>query len=374
MRRLLNLALIAGFLVIIGLPLSANIAGKDGGDKEAENRDLAAFPPFAWTWDGLMAWPSGLDSWFQDHFGFRSTLVRWYGKSRYFGLRVSPSQDVVRGKEGWLYYASDGGLEDFTNANPLPPGEVENWRQTVLRARDWCRAHGITYIFTIPPDKPVIYPEYFDDNVRQLSPVSRADQVFTATLDTGVVVDVRQALMAGKSHDRLFHRTDTHWNSRGAFLAYQEIIDAVHRQLPAVPPAHQRSEFNATSRVIDGLDLAGMIGLKRVLQEEDLQLLPKKGRGYVVVEPPGAYATAGEGRIVTEIPGSTLPRAVIFRDSFASWLAPLLSEHFSRAVYLWQNDFDPDEVLKEHADVVIEEIVGRHLHNFIPSPELIPDP
>jgi hypothetical protein len=30
-------------------------------------------------------------------------------------------------------------------------------------------------------------------------------------------------------------------------------------------------------------------------------------------------------------------------------------------------------VLKEHADVVIEEIVGRHLHNFIPSPELIPD-
>jgi hypothetical protein len=374
MRRLLNLALVAGFLVIIGLPLSANIAGKDGGDQEAENRDLAVFPPFAWTWDALKAWPSGLDSWFQDHFGFRSTLVRWYGKSRYFGLRVSPSQDVVRGKEGWLYYASDGGLEDFTNANLLPPGEVENWRQTVLRARDWCRAHGVTYVFTIAPDKPVIYPEYFDDNVRQLSPVSRADQVFTATLDSGVVVDVRQALMAGKSHDRLFHLTDTHWNSRGAFLAYQEIIDTVHRQLPAVPPARQRSEFNATSRLIDALDLAGMIGLKRVLHEEDLQLLPKKGRGYVVVEPRGAYATAGEGRIVTEIPGSTLPRAVIFRDSFASWLAPLLSEHFSRAVYLWQNNFDPDEVLKEHPDVVIEEIVGRHLHNFIPSPELIPDP
>ena len=55
-------------------------------------------------------------------------------------------------------------------------------------------------------------------------------------------------------------------------------------------------------------------------------------------------------------------------------LAPFLSEHFSRVVYLWQNNFDADEVLKEHADVVIEEIVGRHLHNFIPSPELIPDP
>ena len=75
---------------------------------------------------------------------------------------------------------------------------------------------------------------------------------------------------------------------------------------------------------------------------------------------------------MTEIPGSTLPRAVIFRDSFASRLVPFLSEHFSRAVYLWQNDFDADVVRQEHPDVVIQEIVGRHLYVYSPSPELIP--
>jgi alginate O-acetyltransferase complex protein AlgJ len=374
MRRLLNIVLVAGFLVIIGLPLAANVAGHDGGDQEAENRDLAKFPAFEGTWASAVAWPTGVDLWFQDHFGFRSALVRWYGESRYFGLHVSPSSQVVRGRNGWLYYADDAGLDDFTNERLLPPGEIENWRQTILRARDWCRARGIAYVFTIAPDKHVVYPEYFDDRVRQLTPVSRTDQVFTATLDTGVVVDVRQALLAGKSHDRLFHMTDTHWNDRGAFLAYQQIIEAVHRQLPAVPPARDRSQFTPTSRILSGRDLAAIIGLKWVLSEEDLLLTPKKGRGYVVVEPPGSYATAGEGRIVTEIPGSSLPRAVVFRDSFTSVLAPFLSEHFSRVVYLWQNNFDANDVLKERADVVIEEIVGRHLHNFIPSPELIPDP
>jgi alginate O-acetyltransferase complex protein AlgJ len=374
MRRLLNAALAAGFLLVIGLPLAANIVGRDGGDQEAENRDLAKFPKFEGTWDSVVSWPNGLDAWFQDHFGFRSTLVRWYGESRYYGLQVSPSAQVVRGNEGWLYYADDAGLDDYTNENPLPPGEIENWRQAILRARDWCRAHGIAYVFTIPPDKPVIYPEYYDNTVLQLSPVSRADQVFTSTLDTGVVIDVRQSLLAGKSRERLFHKTDTHWNDRGAFLAYQQIIDAVHRQLPAVPPARDRSLFNVTSRMLSGRDLAAIIGLKRVMSEEDLLLVPKTPHAYVVVEPRGSYATAGEGRIVTEIPGSSLPRAVIFRDSFTSSLAPYLSEHFSRAVYLWQNNFDVDDVLKERADVVIEEIVGRHLHNFIPSPELIPDP
>jgi hypothetical protein len=374
MRQSLNSVLVAGFLLVIALPLAANIAGRDGGDQEAENRDLAPFPKLEPTWRSVVSWPAGLDEWFQDHFGFRSTLVRWYGESRYYWLHVSPSTQVVRGKDGWLFYADDAGLDDFTNEDPLPPAEVENWRQTVLRARDWCRAHGIAYVFTIPPDKPVIYPEYYDDTVLQLTPVSRADQVFTATLDTGVVIDVRQVMIAGKSRERLFHKTDTHWNERGAFLAYQQIVDAVHRQLPAVPPARDRSAFNATSRLLSGRDLASIIGLKWVISEEDLQLVPKKPHAYVVVEPHGSYATAGEGRIVTEIPGSTLPRAVIFRDSFTSALAPYLSEHFSRVVYLWQNNFDADDVLKEHADVVIEEIVGRHLHNFIPSPELIPSP
>jgi hypothetical protein len=115
-----------------------------------------------------------------------------------------------------------------------------------------------------------------------------------------------------------------------------------------------------------------MMGLTRVLREVDLTLVPKRPRTAVVVEPAGAGPTAEEGRLVTEIPRSTLPRALVVRDSFASRLVPFLSEHFSRAVYLWQNDFIPDDVLKSKPDVVIQEIVGRHLYNFIPSPELVP--
>lgn len=73
---------------------------------------------------------------------------------------------------------------------------------------------------------------------------------------------------------------------------------------------------------------------------------------------------------------SPLPSVLLSRDNwlFYALLAPFLSEHFSRAVYLWQNDFDADVVLRERPDVVIQEIIGRHLHVFIPSPELIPQP
>ena len=64
----------------------------------------------------------------------------------------------------------------------------------------------------------------------------------------------------------------------------------------------------------------------------------------------------------------------MFRDSFASRLVPFLSEHFSRAVYLWQNDFDAEVIEQEHPDVVIQEIVSRHLYVYSPTPDLIPKP
>jgi hypothetical protein len=200
------------------------------------------------------------------------------------------------------------------------------------------------------------------------------DQVFGALSDARVAVDLRPALFEAKTRERIYHRTDTHWNDRGALVAYRMIIDAVRRQLPAVPPAWQRSDFEAVSRDDEGRDLAGMMGLRQVLREEVLALEPRRSRLARVVEPAGVAPDAEEGRLVTEIPDSTLPRAVIFRDSFVSSLVPFLSEHFSRAVYVWQNDFDAEAVVKERADVVIQEIVGRHLYTFTPSPELVPSP
>ena len=152
----------------------------------------------------------------------------------------------------------------------------------------------------------------------------------------------------------------------------QQIIGAVRDRVPATPAAWTRDDFEPVERSVEALDLAAMMGLKRVLRELDLPLVPKRARRARVVEPAGAGPTDEEGRLVTEIDDPSLPRAVILRDSFVSRLVPFLSEHFSRAVYLWQNDFDATIVTRERPDVVIQEIVGRHLYNFIPSPELVP--
>ena len=325
------------------------------------------------TWASIAGFSTGLSAWFDDHFGFRSALVRWYGESRLFVLGVSPAAMVVKGDDGWFFYGEDQSMEDYGNVEPMTPAALANWRDAVVRARGWLAARGIPYVFTIAPDKHVVYAEDVPPGIVRVGGVSRADQLFTTLQDLGVAIDVRPSLFEAKARERIYQKTDTHWNDRGALVAYQRIIGAVRARVPRTPPAWTREDFDDAEAVVPGMDLAGMMGLTRALSETDLRLVPRRPRRTRVVEPPGAAPTAEEGRLVTELDDSSLPRAVIFRDSFVSRLVPFLSEHFSRAVYLWQNDFDADVVAREHPDVVIQEIVGRHLYNFIPSPELVPD-
>jgi len=360
-------ALVVLFLAVLGLPAAANLAGLGGADAEAENRRMAEFPKLEPRLSSLTAYPKAFTAWFEDNFGFRSTLVRWSGELRYFGLGVSPSTSVVKGKDGWLFYGGDSGMGDYTRQTPFDAKRLEEWRETLVRSREWLQREGIGFVFTIAPDKHVVYPEYLPETIRPAGNPYRMDQLFRALEGTGVAtVDVREALLEAKARERLFEKTDTHWNDRGAFVAYQRLVAAIREQVPAVPPAFPRADFDAVSRDVAGMDLAGMIGLKDVLREDRLILRPRRPRLARTIEPEGGQPWWGSGRIVTEIPGSNLPRAVVFRDSFASRIAPFLSEHFSRVVYLWQDNFDEEVIRRERPAVVIQEIVGRHLLTSYP--------
>jgi hypothetical protein len=272
---------------------------------------------------------------------------------------------VIKGRDGWLFYADDGAMEDYAEALPFTGAELELWRHTLLDTSDWLRAQGIVYLFVIPPDKHVIYPEYMPDTIRRAA-ISRIDQLVSDLRQhsTVRVVDLRPALLAAKARERLYHRTDTHWNDRGAFVGYQGIVDALTEEIPGLQSA-SRSAFE--SRVVPsaGLDLAGMLGLTDVLREDDLVLVPRRPATARILEPQHPNRRLTHARIVTEAPNSG-PRAVVFMDSFGPALVPFLSEDFSRVVYLWQDNVDPQVVHQERPQVVIQEWVGRALSTHVP--------
>jgi hypothetical protein len=369
LHTLVDRMLIVIFLVTLCLPMMGMVLNLDRDAPSGENRTLAAWPRFRSDAASLRALPEQLTRYFEDHFAFRERLVRWQAIVRLDALGVSPSASVIKGRDGWLFYADDGAMEDYAKAPPFTGAELEVWRSTLQDTNDWLRAQGIAYVFVIAPDKHVIYHEYMPETIRR-SDFSRIDELVSYLREhsTVRVLDLRPALLAAKAHERLYHRTDTHWNDRGAFVGYETIVDALTEEFPALRPP-SRSAFEPRVERSPGLDLAGMLGLTDVLSEEDLVLVPKHSI-VRILEPQNPNRRLTHARIVTEAPNRG-PRALVFMDSFGPGLVPFLSEAFSRAVYLWQDNIDPQVVQQESPQVVIQEWVGRALstdHPYNPVP------
>jgi alginate O-acetyltransferase complex protein AlgJ len=371
--RISKLAVILIFLAALTAPGLGLVAGVDRATiSEAEMRELAPAPAWSWQLGALAAWPAAFRRYFVDHFAFRSRLIHMQAVLSWEWLRTSPSDTVIAGTDGWLFYGDDGGLQDYVQTEPFDEASMEAWRETLERTRDWLDARGIKYLVVFAPDKQMIYPEYMPASLGRLSPKYRVDRLIEylrrhSTLDP---LDLRPAVRSAKSSELLYDRYDTHWNDRGGLVGYQAIMERLQRWFPSMRPL-TRDDFVESAAAPSG-DRTTMLGLVDQGKIAMPGLVRRGGWSARVVEPATPDPYGEEGRLVSEIPGSSLPRAVVFRDSFAGRLMPYLSEHFSRAVYLWENDFDPTVVEREHPDVVVQEFVARHLYTFLPYPDLVP--
>lgn len=352
------------FLAVIVAP-AAGMMLLGTSSSTSENRTLSERPQLSWDMASLRAYPAQWTRYFEDHFALRRQLVRWQSEFRLRAFGVSSSESVIRGQQGWLFYADDGAMRDYADSSLLSDDELEMWRATLQDTSDWLGAQDIAYVFVISPDKHLVYPEYMPASIRRAT-ASRIDQVvaYLSAHSTVRVLDLRPALIEAKATERIYHRTDTHWNDRGAFVGYRAIVDSLSDDVPGLADA-STTEYEPREVPSPGLDLAGMLGLTDAMTEDDLVLVPRTPAIARIVEPSEPNPRLMHARIVTE-GREDGPRAVVFMDSFGAGMVRFLSEHFGRAVYLWQSNMDPDVVRSERPRVVIQEWVGRRLSSRLP--------
>jgi len=371
--RFADLILIGLFLAMIAIPGAGLVAGFDQSQvSEAEMRALTEFPTWVWRREAAASWPDRFQQYFNDRFAFRNQLIHLQAAVLWQAFHTSASDTVIAGKDDWLFYADDGGLQDYVQAEPFTEAQLRQWQRTLERMRDWLAGRNTRFLFVIAPDKQMIYPELMPTSLHRLHDRFRADQLlaYMRAHSTVEMLDLRPALLDAKSQELLYHHYDTHWNDRGALIGYQQIAARLKAWFPAIEPM-RREEFATRSDVPSG-DRTTMLGLTDPGKAAMPGLVPRQGWSAKIVAPQHPDPYGEDGTVITERRDANGPRAVMFRDSFASRLIPFLSEHFSRILYQWQNDFDPDLIRREQPDVVVQEMVGRHLYIFVPTPELVP--
>jgi alginate O-acetyltransferase complex protein AlgJ len=361
--------LVAGFLLLIGLPLVGMIFGFDRAFVLEENRVLVNRPELKPTLGAIGAFPAKFEAYFNDQFGFRKRLIYWLAIVKVSGLGVTSTSGVMLGRDGWLYLASDVAISSFRATRPFTPEELEGYRQIVEARRDWLAERGIPYVMIVAPNKDTIYPEFVPPTLNKVHQRSRLDQLVEHMRSRSTVefIDVRNDLWQAKQFEPVYDATDSHWNAIGGYIAYSRIMDAVHASLPqarAIP----RSELRLTVEKGPGGDLARMLGIADRLPELRRKLGPSDHWHFhhTDLALPISKGDHPELTTATELADAKLPRAVLFRDSFAAQLIPFLAEDFQRILCIWNTDFERAMVEFEHPVVVIQEVVERSLEGALP--------
>lgn len=381
-RRTEGLALIAFFVVALWVPLLSNLtASSDGGLNAVEKRKMAEMPTLDGSFTSLREFPAKFSKYYDDNFGLREALIGWHNHAKGMLLHLSPARNAIIGKQGWLFLGDGNIVADYRATHPFTSEELERWRIVLEGKRNWLAAQGIRYLFVVAPDKHSIYPEFMPDHINRVGKETCLDQLVAylkAHSDVDIL-DLRPALRQVKDTSRVFHKTDTHWNEQGAYIAYQEIMKRLSRVDPSLASL-SISEFRYVEETTEGHDLASMMGLRSVFREENVHLVPKNPNcareAKISLDPRYSWPeyTPDHAPYARECERSRR-RAVFFQDSFGTALVPFFSEHFSRTVYIW--DYPGYEVMnsairQERPDIVIEERVERHLKPMLPelSPEL----
>jgi hypothetical protein len=278
---------------------------------------------------------------------------------------------VILGKNGWLFYTPRPVAPGQPLERPFEAQDLARWQDIVQARHDWLAARNIPYLLVIAPDKQTIYPEMLPAGLARRPAVSRLDQLLQhlrANTDIAVL-DLRGRLLDAKKEDRLYARTDSHWNDRGAFVAYRQIVQAVALWFAEMKPL-PRSAFVPVAQDIPGGDLASMLMLSDRMHEEKLSLQPRlPGRAQRIVENvvmEEKYRLRHIKPMVLAGGNPSGPRALVFLDSFGDMLIPYLSEHFARVVYAPADVLDTALVEREKPDVVIQEMVERKLRDMVP--------
>ena len=233
-------------------------------------------------------------------------------------------------------------------------GWREQWAELLGRRRERIESAGIAWIGHVAPDKEAVYPEMLPAGVEPAA--ERPIDGFLAAVETAGA-PVRYGLdaqLAAKPGGLTYYKADTHWNGRGAWVASTAVCEAL-RQAGVDAQALPADAIEWREAMAAG-DLGGK--LEPPVQAETVLGRVREHRATLVAD----NRIRNHGRVISfEQPDPSLPRALIFGESFANPMLPFLKESFSQLTFAHSRWFDYRLIARERPDAVIWLPVERFL-------------
>lgn len=324
------------FCITIGVVLMLNLIVKDRKFSPEENRVLQTEPNFTISHylDGRLE--SEIDAYSNDQFFARKGAVR-VKTSADVSMGVLEANGVYRCKDNYL-------MEDISSPNRK---YVDNSLSAIKEFKE--RYNNIGMSFILAPNTANILSDKLPNAVKLSNQNKYMDDFFSKLSATGVkTVDVRKPLIEASKKRQIYYRTDHHWTSDGAYVAYSKLAsDLGMDNKVKYKPVIVKNDFIGT--------LSSKSGFTGGKYDSIKVFLPEKNSGYkpsLIYYPETKEKTTNFYRLnnlnkkdaYTVFGGSNHPvykietpvtpaeNLLLIKDSYANSMIPFLSQNFRKIV------------------------------------------
>lgn len=368
--------MVVAFVAFIALISGGSLVARDRTFSPNENRYLAEVPKL--SADHLLSgqFQDDLENYLRDQICFRDAWI-----TVKTGIQKACGDTDI----GGAYVGKDG--YDFEKITPEDVDEkliarnvtaVQDYFETCSSA---IKKENLSFLLV--PTSGLVMADKLPEHARLFDQAAYMDEI-EAKLDAYHVVDVRNELLAHNT-DGIYYRTDHHWTSEGAYLAYekwceskgltctpldklkkQTITDqfrgSLYSKILDADSAYdsiwtygtdETEAFGSTAdvRIDDKTQMDGCYADARLKEKDKYKYF--FGDNYGTVEILSDKAPSGSGNLL------------VIKDSFANTFVPLLTQNYAQIdmIDLRYYNGDIKEYMTEHN--ITDVLVLYNIANFI---------
>lgn len=259
--------IITFFLLICGVHLLWLAVGNHMDAENYENRESAERPVF--SIHKIEEFPSAYEAYYNDHLPFRNGLIRLNSEIEYYIFQSSSNQNVIKGKDGWLFYNSsvdDNPVETYKGMNLFTEEELVRIKDNLLHTNSVLEERGIEFVLFIAPNKERVYAEKMPDYYGAPAEWYRTRQLITyleENTDIRIVYPYEKLQEAKEKYQKqLYYRLDTHWNYGGGYIGSCALAEELGVSMTPL------EELTVTETEPTICDLADMINMRKQLNTD----------------------------------------------------------------------------------------------------------
>ena len=264
---------------------------------------------------------------------------------------LSVYQDVIVGREGWLFLYGENEIECYTGTNILSEEETRHYINLVNQLQGICQARGKQLYVYIAPNKSSVYSQYMP-TVDIATNFRRIQQLYQRMQDEATAPFIYPLLeeLQASSYHQVYYKYDSHWNHLGGLYGVNALYAAMG--VEQTDPA----QWIVGTQDADKYELYTYMGMPDSMVthndvEATVDYRPEIEVKGLDVEKMICHTTSN---------GANEKKLCLIGDSFRVNMMPYISKDFTNCTFVHRDYMSDVKSDIKNADIIVIEAVERY--------------